>query len=378
MHGTVLFVDDDQRVLNAFRRRVVLEGYDVVCSADPYEALELLAERPVDVVCSDFCMPEMDGIDFLREAQRIRPHAQRMLITAHAQFDIAARAVHVGVYRLVAKPWSADVLLGYLADAVRTTRLRRENERLQGVVQRQVRALEAINTSLDQRLTRRTDQVISALITCLDYRDEETMAHSKRVSLFARAIAERLELAEPELTDVEWGAMLHDVGKIGVPDAILLKQGSLTESEWQLMRRHVSIGAHMIGRIDFLANAARVVGDHHERFDGSGYPFGKRGDDIYLGARIFAVADTFDAITTDRPYRLGRPDVVATDEIRRVRGTELDPRCVDAFLGVTPATIHQIRERAIGWARAHAPPADAGQLSKGAGLAAVRRAIGVS
>lgn len=376
MKGRVLYVDDDRGVLNAFGRSVRLGGFEVVTCESAEEALGLLDERGFDVVCSDYRMPGMDGIAFLGEVQRRARHAQRVLITAYQDFQVAAEAVQVGVYRLVGKPWNAEVLLAYLDDGARTARLHRENEALQALVARQVTELEGLNTSLDERLARRTDHVISALVTCLDYRDQQTMAHSKRVSMFSRAIAEQLGMREPELTDVEWGAMLHDVGKIGVPDAILLKQGALTDPEWALMRRHVRIGAFMIGRIDFLANAARVVADHHERLDGSGYPAGKRGDDIYLGARIFAVADTFDAITSDRPYRVGRPDDVALTELRHVRGTQLDPRCVDAFLEVTAARVGAIREASARWAQDHAPPAEAGPLSKGPGLVAVQQAVG--
>ncbi len=375
MLGSVLYVDDDRGVLNAFRRRVRVAGYDVVACVSAAEALAMLDERTFDVVCSDYRMPEMDGITFLREATRRAPHAQKMMITAYHDFRIATEAVQVGVFRLVGKPWNNDVLLAHLADGVRTARLQRENTRLEAIVRRQVSELGALNQSLDLRLARRTDHVISALVTCLDYRDEETMAHSKRVSLFARRIAETMGLEEPELISVEWGAMLHDVGKIGVPDAILLKEGALTEAEWHLMRRHVSIGTYMIGRIDFLAAAARVVADHHERLDGSGYPHGRRGDDIYLGARIFAVADTFDAITSDRPYRLHRSDEVAFAELRRVRGVQLDPRCVDAFLSVPVAEVARIRGDAASWAHIHAPPVEAMPLSKGAGRVAVRAAL---
>jgi len=309
-------------------------------------------------------MPEMTGLEFLAAAKRVAPGALRVLITAHHDFDMAVDAFEVGIFRLIPKPWKRELLLGTLTEAVESVRLARENERLNRLVTLQAEELIALNASLDRKLARRTEQVIGSLITCLDYRDEETMAHSKRVSLMTREIALRMGISEPELTDIEWGAMLHDIGKIGVPDRILLKPAKLTPEEWTIMRRHAAIGFSMLSRIDFLATAAKVVGDHHERFDGTGYPHGKVGQDIYIGARIFAVADTFDAITSDRPYRRAQSDEAAREEILRVSGTQLDPRCVRAFADVEPETWARIREDARHWAAAHAATGDAEPMNK--------------
>ncbi len=351
MIGSVLYVDDEVSLLNAFRRQARLAGFEVEVCSSAEQGLERLAERDFDVVCSDYRMGGMDGLRFLHRVREVAPYSARILITAYHEFEVAVRAVQVGVFRLIPKPWQPEVLRAHLEQGVEGVRSRRENERLQRLVSDQVETLERLNATLDQRVARRTEQVLEALVTCLDYRDEQTMAHSKRVSLMARAIATEMGIEDPELTDIEWGAMLHDMGKIGVPDAILLKRGSLTETEWRVMRRHVPLGASMICRIDFLADAARVVGDHHERYDGSGYPDGKRGQDIYIGARIFAVADTFDAITSDRPYRAGRSVAVAEGEIRAASGTQLDPDCVEAFFALPRAGWSEIREQAGAWAR---------------------------
>ncbi len=369
----ILYVDDDTFMLNAFRRMVRLSGYEVVTFASPLEALNELRGGSFDVICSDYDyrLPDMTGLDFLTEAHRIAPEVPRILITAHHDFEVAVDAFHVGISRLLPKPWKRETVLGALADAVRTVRLFRENIRLTALLEQHADALAQLNRSLDQKVSERTDQVISALITCLDYRDEETMAHSKRVSLMTRAIAERMGLPEQELLDIEWGALLHDVGKIGVPDRILLKPGKLTPEEWLIMRRHATIGHHMLSRLDFLQNAAKVVGDHHERFDGSGYPRGKSDMDIYIGARIFAVADTFDAITSDRPYRSAQSDESAIAEIERVCGTQLDPICVAAFMTITEETWTTIRDEARTWAADHAAPAEALPMGRAGLLSAV-------
>jgi putative nucleotidyltransferase with HDIG domain len=374
MTARILYVDDEFFVLNAFKRMARMAGYEVHTTDSPDEALAWLEHNQVEVICSDFRMPAMDGLQFLTAAAEKAPGALRILITAHQDFDVAVDAFEVGVYRLIPKPWKREVLLGTLSEAAASVLLRRENERLSALVAERNRELTALNASLDEKVRQRTDQVIGSLITCLDYRDEETMAHSKRVSLFSREIALALGIDGPELGDIEWGAMLHDVGKIGVPDAILLKPGKLTDDEWKIMRRHASIGFHMVSQVDFLQRAARVVGDHHERFDGSGYPHRKSGDDIYIGARIFSVADTFDAITSDRPYRKKQSDEAAKSEIRRVAGTQLDPQCVEAFLGISDERWAEIREQARLWAAARAAPPEAEPI-KAADLETALRAI---
>ncbi len=369
----VLYVDDEPFVLNAFKRVVRLSGFDAVTVSSVEEALDWLARNPdrVDVICSDYRMPGMTGLEFLHAAQKLVPSALRILITAHHDFDVAVDAFQVGIYRLIPKPWKRELLIGTLTEAVQSVRLARENERLHRLVAQHAADLAELNSTLDQKVAQRTDQVIGSLITCLDYRDEETMAHSKRVSLFTRCIAETMGFAGTELTDIEWGAMLHDVGKIGVPDRILLKPGRLTPEEWVIMRRHANIGFHMLAKIDFLATAARLVGDHHERWDGSGYPKGTMGNDIYLGARIFAVADTFDAITSDRPYRRAQSDAAARSEIQRVSGTQLDPHCVNAFLAIEPENWNRIREESRAWAAAQTATGGAEPMNKAEYLVAV-------
>ncbi len=178
------------------------------------------------------------------------------------------------------------------------------------------------------------ESTLQALTTALDTRDEETEEHSQRVKQYTLLIARQLNVPADELEDMSRGALLHDIGKIGVPDAILLKPGRLTDQERALMRKHPEIGYRMIAHIPFLARAAQIVLHHHETFDGSGYPAGLAGASIPLGARIFTVADTFDAITSDRPYRKGQSVEVALAEIKRCSGTQFDPQVVAAMLAV--------------------------------------------
>lgn len=189
-------------------------------------------------------------------------------------------------------------------------------------------------TDKNEQLERSYDATLVALTHALDARDKETEGHSRRVVEYTRLIAVRLGIDGEELKLLCHGALLHDIGKIGVPDAILHKPDTLTEAEWQIMRRHPEIGAAMVEEVEYLAEARRIILHHHERWDGRGYPLGLRGKQIHIGARAFAVADALDAITQDRPYRRGRSFDQAREEIVRCRGSQFDPDAVDAFLSI--------------------------------------------
>jgi putative nucleotidyltransferase with HDIG domain len=191
--------------------------------------------------------------------------------------------------------------------------------------------------SLLERVERTYDESLKALTSALDYRDNETQGHSLRVTSYALLLGRRMGLSEEQLDHLARGALLHDVGKIGVPDAILLKPGKLDEQEWAIMRSHVQLGFDMLQHIEFLQPSLDVVRYHHERWDGQGYPYRKEGEDIPLFARIFALCDTYDAMTSDRPYRKGLGYEAARAEIERCCGTQYSPDVVAAFLEIDKA-----------------------------------------
>jgi len=328
----ILVVDDDALILQALSRILQAEGYEVICHLDPLKAVQ---ERDFTVVISDFMMPQMNGVELLSQLRKNVPAAVRVLLTAAGDFKVASDAINRGeVYRILSKPWSMADLTSCVKQAVEHSRLVEENGALSREIGAKNQELMRINKNLESLVVERTNGLLEGLFFALDYRDTETQWHSRRVSLYSRRIGEELGLNDEQLSIVEQGALLHDIGKIGVRDSILHKPGPLTPQEWVEMRLHPEIGYRMLTKMPYLHQAALVVLQHQERFDGHGYPSGIAGRDIVLGARIFAVSDAVDAINSDRPYRKGRPLAVAREEIKRCKGSQFDPMVVDAFLQI--------------------------------------------
>jgi response regulator RpfG family c-di-GMP phosphodiesterase len=317
----------------------------VTACLDPAEALERLKEKPYQVLSADYMMPGMTGAEFLARARALQPETIRILITAAHDFSAAVDAINNGeIFRILAKPWNRVELLGTVRQAFDTYALREKNRQLTALVQKQNGELAELNKGLEKLVQERTTNLLDGMVAVLDYRDTETQWHSRRVSRFTRRLAEELGVVgDRELRTIEMGSLLHDIGKIGVRDAVLLKPGPLDQEEWVEMREHPRLGWALLQRIEFLREASEIVLQHQERWDGSGYPAGLRGESIVLGARLFAVADTYDAITSDRPYRRAQSHAAAVAEIRRVSGTQLDPRVVDAFTSVPEEEWKRIR-----------------------------------
>jgi len=340
----VLIVDDDELILKALGRILESAGYEPRCYVGPDDALAAIESDAPVVIISDYMMPTMDGVTFLKQARSRFPGAVRILCTAAEDFRVALQAVNSGeVFRIISKPWHQQELLSTVNQAAEAARLRRENERLTHEVQRRNAQLLEVNSRLEQMVQMRTQALLEGLIAALDYRDAETQWHSRRVSLYARRLAQQMGIQEPELTVIEHGALLHDIGKIGVRDRVLLKPGPLSPEEWTEMKRHPELGWALLQRVDYLRPASAVVLQHQEKWDGTGYPAGLRGEEIVIGARIFHIVDTLDAITSDRPYRRARPFNDARDEIVRCSGTQFDPKLVEAFLTVGAEDWERIR-----------------------------------
>ena len=343
--ANVLYVDDEAPLCRAFTRIFGNEpGLKVHTCTSTDDALELIGRETFDVILSDLRMPGIGGIEFLDTARKRCPEARRLLISGFADFDSALAAINkVGIDRLLTKPWNTYEIVSAIQGAAEHAGLLRENARVHEELRLKAKELSRLNKHLDRLLEERTSNLLDSLVSALDLRDSETQWHSRRVGLYARRLATEMGIVARELDDIERGSILHDIGKIGVRDAVLLKPGPLTEDEWVEMRRHPALGFEMLKDIGFLERARLIPLQHQERWDGLGYPAGLRGEAINIGARIFSVVDAYEAITSNRPYRKARPYSVAKSEIERCIGTQFDPKVVSAWMRVPEDDWHVIR-----------------------------------
>jgi response regulator RpfG family c-di-GMP phosphodiesterase len=346
----VLYVDDEASLCRAFARLFRDDAkFAVSTLSSPEEAADLIQREPFDVIVSDLRMPGMSGIELLAAARRTAPNARRLLVSGYADFQSALDAINeVGVDRLLTKPWENEEVRSAVRAAAEHAFLQRENTRVNDELRRRTEELSRINQRLDALVEERTSNLLDGLVSALDLRDSETQWHSRRVGRYARRLAREMNIGGRELDDIERGATLHDIGKIGVRDAVLLKPGPLDENEWAEMRRHPALGYEILKGIGFLERARMIPLHHQERFDGSGYPQGLKGAEICVGARIFAVVDTYDAITSDRPYRKCRTYEAARVEIVKFAGVQFDPDVVHAWLRIAQAEWDAIREELEG------------------------------
>lgn len=315
----VLVVDDEVNILHAFRRLFHDEPFELLTAESGRAGLEILyKDRGVAVIVSDQRMPEMIGAEFLEKSRALVPDAIRIVLTGYADINTAVDAINKGgVYRYISKPWNDTELIAVIREAVSRYALVQENKRLSEIVHRQNAELKQWSLQLEQDVQRQTieiqrandqlllayDATIEGWSRALDLRDKETEGHSRRVTDMTERIARAMGVGKAELVHVRRGALLHDIGKLGVPDHILLKPGRLTDEEWVLMRKHPVFAYDLLFPIEFLHPAIAIPYCHHEKWDGTGYPQGLKGGQIPLAARIFAIVDVWDALSSDRPYR---------------------------------------------------------------------------
>jgi response regulator RpfG family c-di-GMP phosphodiesterase len=339
----ILVVDDDATVRDVIGTLLGEEGYVCATASSAEQGLELARASEFHLIISDMKMPGRDGLWLLDRMRAEQPSTAVIMFTAFGETEGAVECLRRGAADYLLKPPKVTELVRSIERALARRRLDLARQRYRTSLERRVREkTEELSRAL-RDVEAAYASTLYALVAALDAREHETSDHSQRVVRYTLAVAERLGVPAAERPDIARGALLHDIGKIGVPDAILLKPGKLTPDEWSEMRRHPQIGHRMLASIPFLKVPSEMVLAHHERWDGQGYPRGRAREAIPLGARIFAVADTLDAITRDRPYRKGTTMEKAREEIRRCRGAQFDPRCVDAFLAIEPKLIDALR-----------------------------------
>ena len=322
----VLVVDDEEFLRSIVRERLELAGYIVEEASNGIGALDMLESRgPYNVLLTDIRMPVMDGIALLGEWGKRSPGTAGIVMSANAELDTAVHALKMGACDYITKPFNFDVLLITIENALRKKDLERQ--------------LDDYRVNLEEKVKEQTDIInsmyvrsIDAMIKALEAKDFYTRGHSQRVTLYSMAIATELEMTGQEMEDLHRASVLHDLGKIGVREAVLNKPGRLTGKEFEEIVRHPETAVRILEPIPFFLPLLPAIMHHHERFDGKGYPSRLAGRDIPLASRIMTIADTFDAMTSTRAYRKALPVSVAIDEVRRCSGTQFDPEIVPAFL----------------------------------------------
>jgi response regulator RpfG family c-di-GMP phosphodiesterase len=359
--GRLLFVDDDPQVLRALCRMFEAEGYEVVTAPDGSKGLDAVRAGEFQVIGSDYKMPEMNGAEFLQHAREISPQSVRILISAVHDFGSAMEAINRGaIQRVITKPWDADELIHVVAEATQAYQLTRRYQEVLALLHARNAELEALNRSLEQRVAEQTTGVLDVLVTALDQHSDEA-THSRATATLAVLLGRHLGLTQDELTVLEQGSLLHDIGKLGLRPLLLTRQ-ELTPDEWRELQSHPEIGYRLLAPIPSLAKARELVLQHHERWDGNGYPRGLAGGQIDRGARIFHVAEAWHAMISPRFYRPARSVADARAEIERCSGTQFDPRMVAEFLSLSPAELDaagrspaQVDDSPAGQTRALAP-----------------------
>ncbi len=331
----ILVVDDEDTIREVVSSMLGSGHYQCKQAASAFEALALLdSGEEFELMLSDLLMPDLDGIGLLERTKEKFPDMPVVMVTAVHDISVALAAIRNGAYDYLLKPFEREQLMAMVRRALENRRLKLENRAYQTELEALVDAKTEQLRKAMANLERSYDITLEALGDALDLKDAETEGHSKRVTAFTIAIARAMGLPNDQIRIIARGAFLHDIGKMAIPDAILRKPGALNPEEIAIMREHCYRGYQMLKKIPFLQAACDVVYAHQERFDGTGYPRGLKGNEIPLGARMFAVADTLDAIMSDRPYRPAQPLSAARKEIEKWSGRQFDPEVVATFVAM--------------------------------------------
>jgi response regulator RpfG family c-di-GMP phosphodiesterase len=342
----ILIVDDEPEI-TAILSDLFAAKYNSTSAASAEEALKVLARNDYELVVSDITMPGMSGLEMIPHVRNMSPNTVVVMISGMQTVESAIDALRLGAFDYVMKPFDLRQVEAVVKRALEHQELiiakQRYEDHLEELVEQRTAELDQALNSLEVAYR----STLRALTAALETRDLETHGHSERVVTYSLRLGREYGLDSGRVKALEFGSLLHDIGKIGVPDSILRKPAKLTDEEWVLMREHPLHGQQILRGIEFLQGAALVVAQHHEKWDGSGYPRGLRGEDIDLCARIFSVADAFDAMTSNRVYRKGKPYQDAAKELDDWAGRQFDPKVVEAFHRVPQSDWEVLHEQSL-------------------------------
>lgn len=309
----ILLVDDEEDNL-ALLYRTLRGPYNLEKTTSPLKALEMLKEQEFELVISDHKMPEMDGVEFLKHVQISHPQIMRILLTAYSDANILIDAINYAkIYRYIKKPYNPEELQLIVSSALEFYQLKYDNDKL-------IKDLKELFSG-----------TIKAIMEALDAKDSFTSGRSKRITYYSVQIARQLGLNTLDIGKIELAGMLHDIGMIGVSDEILYKIDALSQDEYDEIKKHITYSVKILEDIRQLKDVVEIIKFHHEKYDGTGYPFGIKGEDIPVGSRIIAVADAFDSVISNRIYRNKIELNEALGKIKEASGTQFDPIIVKAF-----------------------------------------------
>ncbi len=322
----ILIVDDEPDNL-ALLYRTLRGKYEIEKSTSPLTALDMMRTTHYNCILSDHKMPEMDGVEFLKRSYEISPDTMRLLVTAYTDAGILIDAINYAkIYRYIKKPYNPDELLLIVENALEYWQLKHDN------------------SSLINDLKELFSGTITAIVEALDAKDSYTLGRSRRVTFYAVKMAKALHLSDTTTGKIELAGLLHDIGMIGVSDDILAKVEQLSADDYTEIKKHVHYSVKILDDIKQLGDVVELIKYHHEFYDGNGYPYGKKGDEIPIGSRIIAIADAFDSMVTPKVYRQQVVPSEALAKIKAEAGKQFDPNIVECFEQILPSCIRELKE----------------------------------
>lgn len=343
---TLLLVDENEESTKLLKNLFKAEhDCDEADSAEA--ATQKLRDKDYAAVLCSLELPDASGLELIERARRLSPHTPLIFLSESDAADTAIETFRAGAFDYLRRPLDCDQIERSVGRAVEHYQQKCLEDRYQFHLEQLIAEKGAETERAVEQFEKLSQTTLKALVRALEMRDFETRGHSERVVTFSLRLGLELGLDQDTLHDLELGALLHDIGKIGVPDAVLHKPTRLNENDWKKMRMHTRYGEKILRDIPFLEGAAKIVVQHHERWDGRGYPNRLRGEEIDIGARVFAVADAFDAMISDRLYRSGRSYREALEEIQKHSGSQFDPEVVAAFVQVPEADWEILRKRSL-------------------------------